>query len=90
LIPSVQKLLLEFDAHLNEQPWPGPRARLMVELALVKPKGLDVVIEAWFHRMHEAKLGDTIEFLANSPAPCSPSIPAPSNSWPWPIARPGR
>jgi len=59
--PSVQKLLLEFDAHLNQQPWPSSR-RLMIELALVKPKGLDVVIEAWLRRMHEAKLGDTAEF----------------------------
>jgi HEAT repeat protein len=63
LDPTVKRLFLEYDAHLNDQPIPASR-KLMVELATLGPnRPLPVsLVEAWLHRMHEANLGDTPEF----------------------------
>jgi HEAT repeat protein len=63
LDPAVRRLMLEYDAHVSEQPSPASR-RVMMELSQLGPKGPlpAPLIIAWLQRMHDASLGSSAEF----------------------------
>jgi HEAT repeat protein len=78
LDPAIAALVAEFDAHQGVQ----PRAESMKTIKALAGQGAKgplpaTLVEAWLHRMHEAKLSDTPEFgdLAQALLAVDPAAP---------------